>query len=254
MIFTAMLALGFLIGLVGAGGAGVTITLLTVGFGVPIHTALGVSLASMSFTMLSGTISHFLSGDVILKIGFITGLFGMVGSSVGTYFSTYIPAPLLSSATGIMLLLSTILLYFQLFKSEKLFGLVKVNVAEGEVSFIRFFFGAAGIGLFNGFLSGAFGIGAAAFIQICLMLLFRISLYHAIGTTMMIILPISIAGGVGHLLSGHLDLNIFIQTLCGLVIGAFVGAKFTRLIPKNILKYIILSIPSIGGLLLLIAK
>ena len=252
MIFVAMLALGFLIGLVGAGGAGITITMLTVGFGVPIHTALGVSLASMSFTMLSGTISHFLAGDVILKIGFVTGIFGMLGSGLGTYTSTYIPEKLLSSATGIMLLLSTVLLYLQLFKPEQLFGVVKVNVAEGEVSKFRFFLGAAGVGLFNGFLSGAFGIGAAAFIQISLMLLFRISLYHAIGTTMMIILPVSIAGGIGHLLSGHLDLNIFVQTLAGLVIGAFVGAKFTRLIPKNVLKYIIVSIPSIGGLLLLV--
>ena len=52
MIFASMLILGALIGFVGAGGAGVTITLLVVGFGVPIHTALAVALASMVFTML----------------------------------------------------------------------------------------------------------------------------------------------------------------------------------------------------------
>ena len=39
MIFFSMLILGALIGFVGAGGAGVVITLLTVGFDVPIHTA-----------------------------------------------------------------------------------------------------------------------------------------------------------------------------------------------------------------------
>ena len=38
MIFISMLFLGALIGFVGAGGAGVTITLLTVVFDVPIHT------------------------------------------------------------------------------------------------------------------------------------------------------------------------------------------------------------------------
>ena len=43
MIFLSMLALGALIGFVGAGGAGVTITLLNVGFGVPIHEALAVA-------------------------------------------------------------------------------------------------------------------------------------------------------------------------------------------------------------------
>lgn len=39
MLFLSMLVLGLLIGFVGAGGAGLTITLLTVGFDVPIHTA-----------------------------------------------------------------------------------------------------------------------------------------------------------------------------------------------------------------------
>ena len=43
MIFVAMILLGSVIGFVGAGGAGVTITLLTVGFGVPVHTALAVA-------------------------------------------------------------------------------------------------------------------------------------------------------------------------------------------------------------------
>ena len=46
MIFLSMLLLGTLIGFVGAGGAGVTITLLTVGFNIPIHIALGVALSS----------------------------------------------------------------------------------------------------------------------------------------------------------------------------------------------------------------
>ena len=74
MLFFSMLLLGAVIGFVGAGGAGVTITLLTVGFHVPIHTALAVALASMVFTMLSGTISHFRQKEVIVKTGAIIGL------------------------------------------------------------------------------------------------------------------------------------------------------------------------------------
>lgn len=64
-----MILLGAVIGFVGAGGAGVTITLLTVGFGVPIHTALAVALASMTFTMLSGAYSHFREHEVVVKAG-----------------------------------------------------------------------------------------------------------------------------------------------------------------------------------------
>ena len=83
------------------------------------------------------------------------------------------------------------------------------------------------------------------------MLFFGISLYHAIGTTMMIILPIAASGGLSYLANGMMDPVVFIQTLAGLTIGSFIGAKFTHLIPKDTLRYLMISMPMIGGLLLL---
>ena len=82
MIFLAMILLGCLLGFAGAGGAGLTITLLSVGFGVPIHTALGVALAAMSFTMLSGAVSLFGDGDVRWCFVVSTGAAGMLGEFV----------------------------------------------------------------------------------------------------------------------------------------------------------------------------
>ena len=43
----------------------------------------------------------------------------------------------------------------------------------------------------------------------------------------------------------------FIQTLAGLAISSFTGAKFTHLIPKDRLRYLMISMPLIGGLFLL---
>ena len=88
MIFASMLILGALIGFVGAGGAGVTITLLVVGFGVPIHTALAVALASMVFTMLSGALSHFRQPEVLPQVGAIIGSGGLVGALSGAATSS----------------------------------------------------------------------------------------------------------------------------------------------------------------------
>ena len=59
LVFAAMLLLGILLGFVGAGGAGVMITMLSVGFDIPMQVALGTSLAAMTFTSLSGSVSHF---------------------------------------------------------------------------------------------------------------------------------------------------------------------------------------------------
>ena len=221
MIFAATLVLGWLLGCVGAGGAGLTITLLTVGFGLPIHTAIAVSLSCMTFTVASGAFSHYREGEVLVRLG----------------------------ATAIMLLLTTALLYLQLFRGHLIKDYVERNksTATGSVFYLR----SCIIGLLTGFLSGAFGIGATAFIQISLMLFFGISLYHAIGTTMMIILPIAISGGLSYLFNGMMDPVVFIQTLAGLTIGSFIGAKFTHLIPKDILRCLMISMPLIGGVLLL---
>ena len=46
---------------------------------------------------------------------------------------------------------------------------------------------------------------------------------------MLVILPIAAFGSLGFLAAGHLDLVLFLQVLAGQVIGAYVGAKFTRM-------------------------
>ena len=68
---------------------------------------------------------------------------------------------------------------------------------------------------------------------------------------MMVILPISAAGGLGYMMNGRLDLDIFVQTLFGLMIGAFVGAKCTHLAPRPLLKAAIVGMPTIGGFIML---
>ncbi len=250
MIFLSMLFLGALIGFVGAGGAGVVITLLTVGFGVPIHTALGVALASMVFTMISGAVSHFREGEVVVKTGAALGAGGVLGALLGAEVSNVMPSEELGFMTALMLLLSAFTLYMKVYRADFLdrFFHVRESMLAGKKLGI---YGVL-LGFINGFLSGAFGIGAAAFIQLTLLCVFGVPLLQSIGTCMMVILPISAAGGLGYMLNGRLDFNIFMQTLLGLMIGAFVGAKCTHLAPRPLLKAAIVAMPTVGGLIMLI--
>ena len=252
MLFLSMLLLGALIGFVGAGGAGVTITLLTVGFGVPIHTALAVALASMVFTMLSGAVSHFREHEIILRTGAVIGLGGIIGAFVGANTSNLMPAERLSFMTALMISLSAIILYTKLYHAEWLAR--HTPMRQSLLTGRRLWIYGILCGIINGFLSGAFGIGAAAFIQISLMVIFGVPLLKSIGTCMMIILPISVAGGLGYLFNGRLDIPIFLQTLTGLMIGAWFGAKGTHLAPLPILKACIVGMPAIGGIIMFLCR
>lgn len=250
MIFLAMLLLGVMIGFVGAGGAGVTITLLVVGFHVPMHAALAVALAAMIFTTLSGAYSHFKEGEVVVKTGAVLGIGGMLGSFGGANVSMLLDDELVRYMTSYIMLLSAILLYLKVYRSEWLNSLFHFpdHLLDGRKLY------AYGLlaGTVNGFISGAFGIGAAAFIQLTLLIIFGVPLIKAIGTCMMVILPISIAGGLGYLLHGQLDFSIFWQTLIGQFIGAYIGAKLTHLAPLPLLKFCIVAMSTTGGVVLLL--
>lgn len=252
MLFLSMLLLGAVIGFVGAGGAGVTIALLTAGFGVSIHTALAVALSAMVFTMLSGTISHFRENEVEVRTGAVIGAGGIIGAFTGANFSELLANESLSLMTAIMISLSAFTLYMKLYHAE---WVNKTFHARGEMLEGRklYIYGIL-CGIVNGFLAGAFGIGAAAFIQLSLMVIFGVPLLKSIGTCMMIILPISIAGGLGYFFNDRLDIAIFVQTLAGLMLGAYFGAKGTHLAPLPILKASIVALPTLGGITLFFFK
>ena len=250
VIFAAMLLLGAVIGFVGAGGAGVMITLLTVGFNVPIHTALGTSLEAMAFTTLSGSYSHFREGNVLRRLGLAMGLFGAVGAFCGALISSSLHTEVLTPLTAAALLLSALLIHLRIFHPQSPIFRQRFFTPKGG----RFWLLAGLTGMVNGLISGACGIGAASFIQLSLLLVFTVPLYQTVGTTMLIILPIALMGGAGFLSAGHLEPLLFVQVLLGQVTGAFFGAKLTRLAPQILLKVAMVALPAAGGIILLMAR
>jgi len=87
-----------------------------------------------------------------------------------------------------------------------------------------------------------------------LMMFFGVSLLKTVGTCMLVILPISLAGSAGYIMNGHMDMAVFIQTFLGLVIGSFVGAKFTSLAPRPILQAVVTATPFVGGLVIFLSR
>ena len=118
-IIITMLLMGVLLGFVGAGGAGFIIAILTLVFHIPIHVALATSLTAMAFTTLSGVVSHYREGNVVLVIGGVVGGFGAIGSFIGSKFGSLIPAHLLHWFTAGMLFLSAIFMFIRLIMFQK---------------------------------------------------------------------------------------------------------------------------------------
>jgi uncharacterized membrane protein YfcA len=245
-VIFVMLVMGALLGFVGAGGAGLIIAILTIAFHVPIITALGTSLAAMAFTSLSGAYSHYREGNINVKVGVMVGITGAIGSFIGSKVAVHIPGNNLHFLTSGMLFLSALLLLVRLYlykesanKETKLHASINMFVPKAIL-----------LGLVTGVFSGTFGIGSAPFIQLGLLMVMGLTIQQAVGTTMLVILPIAIGGGTGFLTEGHVDIILLLQVLIGTMAGAFIGAKFTNLLPKVVLKTAMVMIPMFAALLL----
>ncbi len=132
--------------------------------------------------------------------------------------------------TAGMLFLSALLILVRLF-------IVKETQEDsGQQSNLNIWVKAVVLGVIAGILSGTFGIGSAPFIQIGLMILLRLSIRQSVGTTMLVIIPLAVGGGLGYVTEGFVDYMLLVKVLIGTMCGAYVGAKFTNLVPKVILK------------------
>ncbi|KEK23165.1 sulfite exporter TauE/SafE family protein [Bacillus gaemokensis] len=247
-IIITMFLMGILLGFVGAGGAGFIIAVLTLIFHIPIHVALATSLTAMAFTTLSGVLSHYREGNVVLKIGSIVGGFGAAGSYIGSKFGAGIPAHLLHWFTAGMLFLSALFMFIRLLflQNQREFSMT------GHTQLSTVVLGKCIVlGVVTGGLAGAFGIGSAPFIQLGLMVLLGLTIQQSVGTTMLVILPIAIGGGAGYSSEGYLDYMLLAQVLIGTMLGAYIGAKFTNYAPQMILKLSMIMTPILAGCMLL---
>jgi len=249
-IIITMLILGMLLGFVGAGGAGFIIAILTLMFHVPIHTALGTSLAAMAFTCISGVVSHYREGNVALKAGVVVGVSGAFGAYGGSLIAAIIPTDQLHWFTGGMLIFCSLLLVYRLFLMKQPSAVYEAAAAS-EHNY-GFWIRAITLGLLSGLMAGSFGIGAAPFIQLGLMVILGLSVRHSVGTAMVVMLPIAIGGALGFNTGGYLDIVLLLQILAGTMTGAYIGAKFTNFAPKAVLKTAMIGTPAFAGLILVL--
>lgn len=95
---------GFICGFVGAGGGMMLLLILTSVLGYELKTAVGTSVFIMTFTALTGGISHFVIGGIPnLEILFLCMLFTLVGARVSARFANKASAKVLNRTLGVVL-------------------------------------------------------------------------------------------------------------------------------------------------------
>ncbi|MBO5162932.1 MAG: sulfite exporter TauE/SafE family protein [Ruminococcus sp.] len=110
--------IGFICGFVGAGGGMMMLLILTSVLGYELKTAVGTSVFIMTFTALTGAVSHFAIGELPdLLIWILCIVFTLVWARIAAVFANKAAPKTLNRATGVVLVvLGAVIMTFSLLK------------------------------------------------------------------------------------------------------------------------------------------
>lgn len=104
--------IGFICGFVGAGGGMMMLLILTTIMGYELKTAVGTSVFIMTFTALTGAVSHFMIGGLPnLTVWILCILFTLIWARIAALFANKATPETLNRATGIVLVILGIVIF-----------------------------------------------------------------------------------------------------------------------------------------------
>ena len=238
--YIASLIIGISLGLIGGGGSILTVPVLVYLFGVEPVLATAYSLFIVGASSLVGAWPKYKQGFVNLKTAIIFGI-----PSIASVFATRkflvpaIPAELGEFAgiaitkSLLMMLLFAVLMVaasFSMIRSKP----TKAAVAEGEQKFNYPMILLEGA--LVGILTGLVGAGGGFLIIPALVMLSKLPMKQAVGTSLLIIAAKSLIGFTGDLGTRTMDWTLLISVTALAIAGIFIGDKLSKRIDGNKLK------------------
>ncbi len=110
--------IGFICGFIGAGGGMMMLLILTSVMGYELKTAVGTSVFIMTFTALTGAVSHFAIGGMPdMLVWVLCVVFTLLWARIAAVFANKARPKTLNRATGVVLVvLGIVIMGFQLLK------------------------------------------------------------------------------------------------------------------------------------------
>ncbi len=237
---------GFSLGLTGGGGAIFAVPLLVYGLGVPPPEAVGVSLATIGATAAVGFVQRFRAGLVELPTGLLFAAAGMIGAPAGSWLAGMIPAAILLTLFAMLMLVIAARMWRRANDPAEQLAIVPGDDhgptcrrdPSGKLQLTsRCALVLAGVGLATGVLSGLFGVGGGFIIVPALVAFSSMGIQRAIGTSMLVMALISVAGTGGYLLRGRtLPMELVAPFIAGGIVGLVGGSWLGRRLAGPVLQ------------------
>lgn len=243
ILFFGAVSAGLLGSLTGLGGGVVIIPLLTLGFGVPMHYAIGASLISVIGTSSGAAAAFVKEGFTNVRVGMFLEIATTSGAIVGALISGLLDPNTIGIIFASILILTVVLNLrkkpdhqeplipgsleqkLQLYGTFPDKGVMKDYSARNTVG--GFFMMS-----FAGIMSGLLGIGSGALKVLAMDNLMKLPFKVSTTTSNFMIGVTAVASSLIYFQRGEIIPVIVAPVLIGVVLGSFIGSK-TLMVSKT---------------------
>lgn len=231
--------IGVSLGLIGGGGSILTVPVLVYVFGVDPVIATGYSLFIVGATSAVGSINFFKSNLVNVKTAIVFG----IPSILAVYLTRAFLVPLIPSnlftlgefemtKSIFLMVLFALLMIAASYSMIKKSSVDQVSSSAQVFNYPMIFLEGSVVGV----LTGLVGAGGGFLIIPALVVLSKLPMKEAVGTSLVIIAAKSLLGFTGELGHANLDWWLLVTVTIAAIVGIFIGANVSKKIDGAKLK------------------
>jgi uncharacterized membrane protein YfcA len=238
--FAAAIVIGISLGLIGGVGSILTVPVLVYIMGIDPMLATAYSLFVVGSTSLVGAGTYMKKGLVNYKTAIVFAIPSFIAVFLTRKFLVpALPDPLFSIGESLVTKNIGIMVFFGLIMLAASYSMIrsKNDGAGDEKQAIKFNFPMIALeGSVVGLITGIVGAGGGFLIIPALVLLAKLPMKMAVGTSLVIIAAKSLIGFLGDLSTQTIDWPLLIMFTGLSIVGIFIGSALSKKINERVLK------------------
>lgn len=238
--YLASVIIGISLGLIGGGGSILTVPVLVYLFQIEPVVATAYSLFIVGSSSLVGAVPKYKQGNVNVKTAIIFGIPSIIAVyATRKWVVPSIPATIFHWGEWVMTKSLLLMLLFAVLMVVASFSMIRSkNRIENEMNAEQVFNYPLILveGILVGILTGLVGAGGGFLIIPALVMLSKLPMKQAVGTSLVIIAAKSLIGFTGDLQTQFIDWKLLLTVSILAIAGIFIGDRLSKKVDGNNLK------------------
>ena len=222
--------IGLSLGILGGGGSILTVPIFVYVLGFDPKLAIAMSLPVVGGTSFIGALGHWKAGNVNLKTAALFGVIAMVGAYAGARLAVFLTGAMQLALLAVVMLAAAVSMLRSSRRDAALGS--TVTSAERPMAIGLLLPVAIAVGL----LTGLVGIAGGFLVVPALVLLARVPMKQAVGTSLLVIAMNSVSGFAGYAGRVHVPWGFMAGFTCVAAMGILAGTYLVQFVSQRALK------------------